>query len=122
VIKSHEQMSICKIEVGQSLCQVLVIERPETAEYLKEGSDVSLIFNETQVVLCKEQLTDCSLTNGFRSSIERVEKGTLLTRVFFNVQAFEIRALILTEANMDLEVGSTIYAYVRANEIMMASE
>lgn len=101
----------------------MVIDRPESADYLREGSTVALLFKETQVVLSKSGLDDCSLNNSFQSEIVEIEAGALFCRVKAKLLEFELSALITNKAYLALalEVGTSVIFHVRSNEIMLTS-
>ncbi len=121
-IESHGKLSLCQIKVGGAICHVLVIDRPETVTYLREGIAVSLIVKETQVVLSLTPLSKSSMMNCFEVSISNLERGKLFTRVHMSLQGFSVTALILTRSvtHMPLEIGTEAYASIRSNEIMLS--
>ena len=52
-IESSEHISIVDIDVEGDLFSTVSIETPETADYLRIGKEVSMLFKETEVSIGK---------------------------------------------------------------------
>lgn len=100
----------------------IVIETPDSAGYLKEGSAIQLIFKETEVILAKGINESISILNQIPGTVEDLKKGAILCEVVITTAAGSIAAVISREAtdNMALEVGDAVIALVKQNEIMLA--
>ncbi len=125
---------ISKVEVHGALSQVIctlaggidirsiVIETPDSAGYLKEGSAIQLIFKETEVILAKGINESISILNQIPGTVEDLKKGTILCEVVIATAAGSIAAVISREAadHMAVAVGDAVVALVKQNEIMLA--
>lgn len=67
-IDSNSHMSLVDVAVGDDVFTATLLETPETADYLKVGNKVTLLFKETEVALAKDLSGLISLRNRFLSS------------------------------------------------------
>ena len=125
---------ITEIKVDGALSQVvitisegieirsIVIETPESAGYLKEGSAVELIFKETEVIISRESSHPISILNKIPGVVQEIKKGKILSEVVLSSAAGSIAAVISREAadNLALKLGDAVVAMVKQNEIMLA--
>ncbi len=100
----------------------IVIETPDSASYLKKGSDIQLIFKETEVILTRQGKDPISILNKIPGTVEDIKKGTILCEVMISTVAGSIAAVISREAtdDMELAIGDAVVAMVKQNEIMLA--
>ena len=100
----------------------IVIETPDSAGYLQEGSAVQLIFKETEVILAKIINESISIQNQRPGTVEDLKKGTILCEAGITTATGSIAAVISREAtdNMALKIGDAVVALVKQNEIMLA--
>lgn len=52
-IDCNEHMSLVDVAVGGDVYTATLLETPESADYLKVGNRVTLLFKETEVSLAK---------------------------------------------------------------------
>ena len=121
-IKVSGNMSLVSISVGQLEFKSIVIETPETLAYLVEGGDIMVLFKETEVIIGTGENLTISLRNKMPGKIVELEVGTLLAKLIIETSEGNIISLITANAvsNLDLKVGSEVYAMVKTNEILLS--
>ncbi|AWW32191.1 tobe domain protein [Echinicola strongylocentroti] len=122
-IKSSGQMSIVTVRLSDLIAiQALVIDTPDTADYLKEKGQVDVLFKETEVIVALEEVNSLSIENRIVGSIEEIKEGTLLSRLVIRTAIGKVVALISTSCAqaLGLEVKTTINVMVKLNEVILA--
>ncbi|MGR3176273.1 MAG: TOBE domain-containing protein [Candidatus Scalindua sp.] len=120
-IESSEHISIVDIEVEGDLFSSIIIETPETADYLRIGNEVFMLFKETEVSIGKALSGNLSLRNRLKSKIKTIEKGKVLTKITLDYKRKDIISIITTRStnNLDLKVGDEVQGLVKANEVII---
>lgn len=120
-IESSEHISIVDIDVEGDLFSSVIIETPETADYLKIGNEVFMLFKETEVSIGKALSGNLSLRNRLKSKIKTIEKGTVLTKITLDYKGKDIISVITTRSTnkLDLKVGDEVQGLVKANEVII---
>lgn len=120
-IESSEYISIVDIEVEGDLFSSVIIETPETADYLRIGEEVFMLFKETEVSIGKALSGNLSLRNRLKSKIKTIEKGTVLTKITLDYKGKDIISVITTRSTnkLDLKVGDEVQGLVKANEVII---
>jgi molybdopterin-binding protein len=122
-IRTHQQLSqVTAVLSGGLQIQAVVIETPETAAYLKPGSDVSVIFKETEVLLCLPGNTGISEPNQIPAQVAVIQAGTLLTWVGLQTAIGDLGAVIPSDAVrlLQLAPGNEVIACVKTTEVMLS--
>lgn len=122
-IEVNGSLSLVTVKISEELTlKSIVIETPETADYLKIGTPVKVIFKETEVVVGSKADHAISLQNRFKGVIGKIEKGALISKVVMETGVGEIAAVISTNAveTLSLKIGSEVVGMVKLNEIMLA--
>lgn len=123
-IKSQTHLSLVQVQHQQHTLQVLLIETPQTAQYLKTGQSVNLLFEETEVSISKSLLmNEISIINQLPCTLQHIEQGQLLSKLSLFFCTTAIQALLPTQAlsQLQLKTGQTVYALVKPTKIMFAS-
>lgn len=120
-IESSEHISIVDIDVEGDLFSSTIIETPETADYLRIGNEVFMLFKETEVSIGKALSGSLSLRNRLKSKIKAIEKGTILTKITLAYKGKSIVSIITTRSTnkLDLKVGDEVQGLVKANEVII---
>jgi molybdopterin-binding protein len=120
-IESSEHISIVDIDVEGDLFSTVIIETPETADYLRIGKEVFMLFKETEVSIGKALSGNLSLRNRLKSKIKTIEKGTVLTKITLDYKGKDIISVITTRSTnkLDLKVGDEVQGLVKANEVII---
>lgn len=118
-VQSQDHISMVGLEANGGAFTCVVIETPETAQYLKPGREVFMLFKETEVSIAKNLSGKISLRNQFPCTIKKISKGAILTALTLDYSGFEIGSVITTRsANfLDLAVGDEVLGLVKANEV-----
>jgi molybdopterin-binding protein len=120
-IESSEHISIVDIDVEGDLFSSVIIETPETADYLKIGNEVFMLFKETEVSIGKALSGNLSLRNRLTSKIKTIEKGKVLSKIVLDYKGKDIVSVITTRSTnkLDLKVGDEVQGLVKANEVII---
>ncbi len=126
------QGQISNIQVNGSLALVstrinpidftaIVIETPETADYLKIGNTIHVLFKETEVVIATETSKNISLQNQIPGTVTQLKKGTLLSRLTIDTMVGDIVSVITTNAidQLNITEGTKVTAMIKTNEILL---
>lgn len=118
-IESAENISLVDLRANGDLFSCVVIETPETADYLKIGSTVHILFKETEVAIAKNLSGQISLRNQIASSIKQIEKGRVLTKIILDYKGIAIGSIITTRSanKLNLQVGDKVVGLIKANEV-----
>lgn len=121
-VTSHGNLSRVTISVSEHQdLQAVVIDNPETADYLAEGTAVNLIFKETEVILCPAGSPLMSVANRIEGRVSRVHKGNILSRIDLLWKGGTISAIADAKAieAMSLAKGTELLAVIPFNQIML---
>ena len=115
-------LSLVSIKVGECQFKSIVVETPETVDYLRIGGVVDVLFKETEVIIGIGDNMQISLRNKMISTISSIEKGKLLAKLILQTNAGEVISIITSNAveNLNLKEGSQVMAMVKTNEILLA--
>lgn len=121
-IEISGNLSLVGIKVGECHFKSIVIETPETVDYLRVGGAVDVLFKETEVIIAIGDNLQISLRNKMTSTITSIEKGKLLAKLVLQTNAGEVISIITSNAvdNLNLKEGSEVMAMVKTNEILLA--
>lgn len=122
-VESHGDLSLVTVAIQGGLSvRSIVIETPETAPYLQEGHPISVVFKETEVILCSSETPQISIRNKFPMEIVDVEEGRLLSRVLLRGEAGELASVVPSEtiSGLGLQPGKKVFALVKTNEVMLS--
>ncbi|MCH8331856.1 MAG: TOBE domain-containing protein [Bacteroidetes bacterium] len=121
-VKTHGNLSLVNILVGEVRISSIIIETPDSVGYLREGHDINVLFKETEVIISIDDEPRVSLRNRFPSTILRINKGVLLSELTLQTEGTEISSIITTNAveQLDLKEGDKVLALIKTNEIMLS--
>lgn len=121
-IEISGNLSLVGIKVGECQFKSIVVETPETVDYLRVGGAVDVLFKETEVIIAIGDNLQISLRNKMISTITSIEKGKLLAKLVLQTNAGEVISIITSNAvdNLNLKEGSEVMAMVKTNEILLA--
>jgi len=123
LVGSSSQMSMVDIDVSGDVFSSIVLETPASAQYLKNGSKVTLLFKETEVSIAKNLTGLISLRNRFKATVKRIEKSEILTKVYLDYKAKEIISIISTRSTQKLGLteGDEVEWLVKTNEVSIST-
>ena len=120
-IQSSENISIVDVTAAEYIFSSIVLGTTHNTDYLREGTDVFILFKETEVSLGKNLSGLISLRNRMKSVVMHIEKGIILTKVTMDFQGTPITSIITTRSadRLLLAIGDDVEALVKANEITL---
>lgn len=120
-VEGHITLVTLLLEGGLEM-KTIVIDTPESAEYLALNQEVNILFKETEVVIGMENTKGISLTNKIACKVLALQRGVLLSGVDLECLPGNIRAIVSTEAlsDMGIEPGKKVLAMIKLNEVMLS--
>lgn len=121
-IEVNGSLSLVSIKVGDCDFKSIVVETPETAEFLKVDGPINVLFKETEVVISTDSNPQISLRNKMKALIQTIEKGKLLSKITMATNAGNVISIITTNAvkQLNLVEGSSVLAMVKTNEVLLS--
>jgi len=120
-IQHQAHLSLVSLQVNQTPLQVLLTDTPQSTDYLTVGRAINVLLKETAIVLSKRALEqEISITNQIPCIIEQIEEGKILSKIRVSFAQQSLQIILTTTAcqQMQLEVGQSVIALIKANEIM----
>jgi molybdate transport system regulatory protein len=116
--------NLSRVEVALSngiKVSAVVIERPDTASYLKINNAIHVLFKETEVILSKDPEVAVSIANRIPGTISGLLVGDLFCEITMHTDAGDIKAIINKVAyeKWPLQTKDQVIAMVKTNEIML---
>ncbi len=121
-IRTSGKMSQVVVKSGDITFTTIVIDTPESCDYLVEGKPIQVIFKETEVIISKDLNPAISLRNRVKGTIDSIERGELLSKIEIRCSAGVISSYITSNAveELNLDVGDLVLAMIKSNEIMLS--
>jgi len=121
-VETDGNLSIVNVLVGVNTLSAIVIDTPGSASYLQQDISVSLLFKETEVIVCKQKPTDISIENQLSCTIKSIETSKILSKITLMTERDTLVSLITTQALQQLKLssGDDVYALIKTNEIMLS--
>lgn len=118
-IESSEYISLVDLRANDDLFSCVIIETEETADYLRIGNQVHILFKETEVSIGKNLSGEISLRNRIHATIKQIDKGAVLCKIILDYKEIEIGSVITTRSanKLQLNVGDRVVGLVKANEV-----
>ena len=112
-IESHEGISLVKIKFDDVIFSSIVLDIPETSDYLKIENRVKIIFKETEVMISKDLNPNISIQNKLLCHIESVQKGVILSQINLVHNQQTIKSIITRNAceQLDLKENDTVFNF-----------
>ena len=123
-LETSGDLSLVTVNIGENvLFKSIIIDTPETVNYLELGHPIDVLFKETEVVISTEPNPAVSLQNKVNGKITALIHGDLLSRVELSTEIGTLVAIISTNAvqSLGLIVNMKITALVKLNEITLAT-
>ena len=118
-----ESLSLVKIKCDTTYFSAIIIETPQTVNYLEKGHPIKVLFKETELIISSAKQLEISVENSFPCRISDIKKGQLLSRVSLHFNTIELRSIITSHSleRLNLQIGMDVIALVKTNEIMLAN-
>lgn len=123
-IKTHEGISLVQINhVDQLVFTSVVIDTPDTADYMQKDRDVKILFKETEVCISKDTSPYISIQNKIPCIIKSLKLGVILCQVDLKYGETEIKSIITSNAcsQLKLKAGDHVFALIKSNEISLSA-
>ncbi|WP_456403176.1 hypothetical protein [Persephonella sp.] len=107
-----------KTEIGNFF--IVLLETPKTADYLKIGKSVNLLFKETEVEIFKNcSFLEKRFLNLFSGSIVSINRGKVLSKISIKSGNYQFESIILDRSvdMQELKVNDNISFHIKPNEI-----
>ncbi|MBK0371063.1 TOBE domain-containing protein [Flavobacterium agrisoli] len=123
-ITTDSSLSLVQLKVQNIVLTTIVIDTPETSNYLKVGNCVKVLFKETEVILAKNISGIISLQNKIDCVVRSFEKGKLLCKIVLHFGDSKITSVITRNAFDQLEIqeNDIITVLIKTNEISLAHD
>lgn len=121
-IQSTQSLSLVSLEANKLHFKSIVIDTPNTCDYLSLDEEINMIFKEMEVSIATETNLPLSSQNQIPGKIVSLQKGKLLTKVKLHSSLGEISAVITTDSakRLGLKLGQEVFALVKTNELMLS--
>ena len=121
-VRVNGELSIVRVDVKDHLLSCIVIDTPETADYLVQGGEVKVIFKETEVIIATGGTKGISLRNKFRGRVVRIDSDILLSKLTIDTPVGDITSIITSNAVQELgvKVGTEVTAMIKTNELILS--
>ena len=121
-VRVNGELSIVRVDAAGHLLSCIVIDTPETADYLVVGEEVKVIFKETEVIIGTGSTEGISLRNKFRGKVVRIDSDILLSKLTIETPVGAITSIITLNAVAELGIreGSEVTAMVKTNELILS--
>ncbi|MGC9080843.1 TOBE domain-containing protein, partial [Sulfurihydrogenibium sp.] len=105
-----------KTELGEFYC--LVLETPQTADYIKVGKNLKLLLKEGDFILTRERIYPF---NSFEAKVKEVEVSEILVRVKLTSGKYEFVALITKQEfeHLSIKPEDYVFLFVKATNIIL---
>ncbi|MDH5598921.1 MAG: TOBE domain-containing protein [Cyclobacteriaceae bacterium] len=115
-------ISLLTIRSGEVFFKAIVLEVPETSDYLKVGNPIHILFKETEVIIGKGDVSQISLRNKINCEVVSIDNGKLLSKLTLHSDLGEIRSVITSNAVSQLQIreGDKVVAMIKTNEIILS--
>ncbi len=116
------QMSLLLLKLGEVRFKAVILDNPDSAPYLVEGSPVRILFKETEVMLGCPPLGKMSVQNRLTGVVADIRKGEIWSRVELKTAVGSVVSIITTSGveQLELKLGDTAVALIKTNEIMLS--
>ena len=118
-----DSLSLVKVKCDNTYFSAIIIENPQTVNYLESGHPIKVLFKETELIISPAKNLNISIENSFPCRISDIKKGQLLSRISLHFNAIELSSIITSHSleRLNLQIGMDVIDLVKTNEIMLAS-
>jgi molybdate transport system regulatory protein len=118
-IRTSGDLSLVTLICHGELFSSLIISHQE--EYIQKGNKVYMVFKETEVSIGKGLSGGLSIRNRFKSVIENIEKGVLLSEIRLNFNGEIITSIITTSSCevLELQMQDEVEGLLKTTELFI---
>jgi molybdate transport system regulatory protein len=120
-IASSGGIMLADLRSGDIELTALLIDTVYNPVWLFEGNDVYAVFKETEVSIAKNFAGLISLRNKIPCTIDKIERGELMSLVKMSCGLVLISSAITTRSvdALALQTGDAVTAMIKANEVTL---
>ena len=121
-MERYEGISLIDINIGEDEFSSLIIETETTRKYIKVGSEIDMLFKETEISLKNYHDKLIKRNNKFVAKVISIEKGKILSDVELEYNSQLLKVITLTRHinELNLEVGKKAVVILRTQEILLS--
>jgi molybdate transport system regulatory protein len=121
-IQTHDNLSLVKVVSNDITFTSIVLDTPETIDYLSIGKNIQLLFKETEVIIAKDFDLNISVQNRIPCTIQSIVPGIILSQLNLTFGDTIIKSIITTNAikQLGLKENDTVLALIKTNEISLS--
>ncbi len=115
-IKNVDNLNIVKFYFAGTTLSMMSLELNEN---IKVGVKVKLITKPTHIAIAKKFSGEVSYSNQLEAKIVHIENGKLLSNIKIQIWETTLESIITKDSSerMNLQVGDTVTAFIKANEL-----
>jgi molybdopterin-binding protein len=119
-VEASDEVSLVDVETGGGVISAVILETPESLEYMGLGAEVYVLFKETEVALGLDA-GKMSYLNVFDGKILGVRCGRVLAEVVVWTAAGEIVSIITKRSfdRLGLKEGARVKAVIKSTEVAL---
>ncbi len=123
-IQSFEGISLVKVKSHDFIFSSIVLDTPDSADYLKESQAVKIIFKETEVIISKDLNPKISVQNQIPCIVKSVKKGIILSQINLLADQQNIQSIITSNAceQLNLKENDNVIALIKTNEVSLSAD
>ncbi|WET03009.1 TOBE domain-containing protein [Flavobacterium sp. YJ01] len=123
-IQSFEGISLVKVKSHDFIFSSIVLDTPDSADYLKESQAVKIIFKETEVIISKDLNLQISVQNQIPCIVKSVKKGIILSQINLLADQQNIQSIITSNAceQLNLKENDNVIALIKTNEVSLSAD
>ena len=120
-ITTEEHISLVVVEAAGIEWHTLVIDNPDTADYLQQGKGVKLVCKESAVSIAKKVTGLFSIRNRIPCLISEIKSGNVLSTVLLDCKVYKLASVITTNAvkELALQTGDEVEALIKTTDISL---
>lgn len=121
-IRVNGDLSIVTIKVASTYFTAIVLDTPQTSDYLTEGKAINIIFKETEVIIGIGSVEGISLRNKLFGKVVSIESDILLSKLVLQTDVGLITSIITSNSvkRLKIVVGTELTAMIKTNELMLS--
>ncbi|OHD05386.1 MAG: hypothetical protein A2086_09285 [Spirochaetes bacterium GWD1_27_9] len=115
-IQKHDYINQIRVDANGIYFNIITLQLPEGTN---EGSEVTLIFKEAEIIITKDFGCFIGVENIIPSKVTNLKIGEVFCEVTLHSQCGDIKAIITTNSfrKIKIYIGERVYALIKANEI-----
>lgn len=120
-VEFDEYTSYIHIGTDVGPLSLVLLETPLKVDYLKEGKEVTAIFNPTALKLSKDKPECIAVDNIISCEVLKIRQGKILSAVILKSSTVELTCYTTTKALQKacIKEGQTVFGIISPTEIML---